>query len=277
MLLGGGRRNKVHVAPGSKDKPPSHAAFTLIELLVVIAIIAILAAMLLPALAKAKTKAHSTACTSNLHQMALAWDQYTLDNNDVMPPSMTRGAVGVEGNPGSWVLGNAQSDTDTTNIRGGVLFPYVGNASIYRCPADRSSVTDHPGLPRIRSYSMNWWLNGDRDDGDNPSVMPEDKTKLSQVVAPTQIFVLADENEASINDGSLVVFSDKYGTPDVWWDLPADRHNQSCNLLFADTHVKPHKWNWPRTFQSHPQGTANSQDQDDLYLMKAASIPDTGR
>ncbi len=135
----------------SGRQPPSHTAFTLIELLVVIAIIAVLAGMLLPALAKSKSKAKSAACTSNLHQMALAWHQYTLDNNDVMPPSMTPGLVGVQGNPGSWVLGNAQQDADTTNIQRGVLYPYVGTPSIYRCPADKSFVTGHPGLPRSRS------------------------------------------------------------------------------------------------------------------------------
>jgi prepilin-type processing-associated H-X9-DG protein len=107
--------------------------------------------------------------------------------------------------------------------------------------------------------------------------MPEDKTKLSQVKAPTQIFVLADENESSINDGSLVVFSDKYASPGVWQDLPSDRHNQSCNFLFADGHAQPHKWSWPKIFQAHLQMFTNTQDHDDLNWLKMASIPDTGK
>jgi prepilin-type N-terminal cleavage/methylation domain-containing protein len=254
----------------------SNKGFTLIELLVVIAIIAILAAMLLPALEKAKAKAKSIACTSNLHQMALAWHQYTLDNKDVMPPSMTPGPnIPDESYPGSWVLGNAQRDTNTTNILQGVLYSYVRSPSIYRCPADTSVVTGHPGLLRTRSYSMNWWLNGDGIDS-NPSNTPEDKVKLSQLPLPAQIFVLADENETSINDASLVVFTDN-NLPNQWWDLPSDRHNQSCSLFFADAHAQLHKWHWPKIFQSRPQPPANSQDHDDLYWLKAASIPDTGR
>jgi prepilin-type N-terminal cleavage/methylation domain-containing protein/prepilin-type processing-associated H-X9-DG protein len=275
MPLGSGRRIEGQATAGIREQPPSCKAFTLIELLVVIAIISILAAMLLPALAKAKTKALSVSCTSNLRQFALAWQQYTLDFNDVMPPSMMPGAPGVAGTAGCWVLGNAQSDIDTNGIIRGVLYePYVRNTSVYRCPADKSLVTSHPELPRTRSYSMNWWLNGNFGDSANPRNTPEDKTKLSQLITPADIFVFADEDENSINDGTLTVLSDKYATPNVWQDLPSERHNRSCNLSFADAHVKTHKWNWQKTFQSHPQAPANAQDRADLYWLKAASIPD---
>jgi prepilin-type processing-associated H-X9-DG protein len=181
------------------------------------------------------------------------------------------GPVGLVGNPGSWVLGNAQQDTNTTNIQLGVLYSHLRNPAIYRCPADQSTVSGHPGLLRTRSYSMNWWLNGDHGDA-NPSNTPQDKVKVSQLALPAQIFVLADENESSINDGSLVVLLDTV-QPNVWQDLPSDRHNQSCNLFFADGHTESHKWKSPKIFNTRPQATANSEDHDDLYWMKTESIP----
>jgi prepilin-type N-terminal cleavage/methylation domain-containing protein len=261
----------------SNPNGPRSAAFTLIELLVVIAIIAILASLLLPALAKAKAKANASACLSNLHQFALAWQQYTVDNQDALPPSMTAGpGIDEYGNPGSWVLGNPQRDLNSTNLQKGVLYDYVHSDKVYRCPADKSSVQHNPQLQRTRSYSMNWWLNGDYN-GINPSNTPEDKTKLSQVNDPAQIFVLADEDEASINDGCLLVDSDKYEPPNQWWDLPSSRHNQTGNLFYADAHAQPHTWRWPKVRTSQPQSSVNAQDHDDLYWMKSVSIPDLGK
>ena len=139
------------------------------------------------------TNPHDSPC--NKKQLQLAWHQYTLDNNDALPPSMTLGAPGDRGMPGCWVLGNAQRDSDITNLQSGVLYKYVGGVGVYRCPADKSTVQGKPGVPRLRSYSMNFWLNADRGNV-NPSNTPEDKTRASQLIdpSPSELFVFGDED-----------------------------------------------------------------------------------
>src|SRR6185437_3165715 len=126
-------------------------AFTLIELLVVVAIIAILAGLLLPALSQAKEKGQSAACQNNLRHLVLGWTLYAESNEDRLA-----GSIAVKGvnQRGSWVLGNARQDRTTSNILSGVMFDYAADVDAYRCPADRSTVTDEPGLLRTRSYTL---------------------------------------------------------------------------------------------------------------------------
>jgi prepilin-type N-terminal cleavage/methylation domain-containing protein/prepilin-type processing-associated H-X9-DG protein len=259
-----------------KTKRISLSGFTLIELLVVIAIIAILAGMLLPALAKAKAKGQSIKCLSNVKQLGLAWHLYTLDYNDTMPPHIeTPDTAGMlKGLPGSWVVGNAQTDTTTSNLQSGILYSYINSTAVYRCPGDRSLVRGQPSLPRTRSYSLDCWLGNDATrSGFPPSVFfPYKKTKLTELRNPTQIFTFIDEHEQSIDDGSFITVFLEIAAPgneNNWNGLPTDRHNQGCNIAFADGHAKPWRWQSPKRFKSHNQSTANAGDLKDLRQMQS--------
>jgi prepilin-type N-terminal cleavage/methylation domain-containing protein len=191
-------------------------AFTLIELLVVIAIIAILAALLLPALSGAKEKAHRIACLNNIRQLQLSWQLYADDNNGTLPLN-----TGLP-KSSAWVLGNAQLDTTCSNIQAGVIYPYSTSIAIYHCPSDRSTVTGTT-QPRFRSYSMCVWISGD-DVNAQPSVK-----NLSQLLhpGPARTFIFADENEGSIDNGSLFVFPLGQW---VWVNWPSTRHNLGGTL-----------------------------------------------
>ena len=244
--------------------------FTLIELLTVVATIAVLAALLLPVLSKAKIKAQRTACLSNLRQLGVCWFMYKEDNSGFLAESYP------VNNPDVWVQGDMTKLDEAGNadlIRQGKLYSYNQAVPIYHCPTDQGACINGNVVPTLRSYSMNSFM-GARD---NPKAIPstaEDYIRFyakdSDIPNPSQSWVLIEQDERSIDDGCFVTDP----TGGIWWDFPAlsiHRHNYSYVLDFADGHSEIWRYTDPRSFQVSANQTEQPGNTDLARLARASA------
>lgn len=201
------RRGSEREAMRAEDLTGSQG-FTLIELLVVIAIIAILASILFPVFARAREKARTTNCASNLKQLALAMLMYSEDYDETLPLSVN--GSGGDGVYGGWVWYDIfpVPSSGSFDVTKGALFPYVKNSQVYICPSDRIQKGD--------SYEMNSYIEG---------------LSLAEVSDESAVILLAEENAGgTANDGYFQVQSPR--------DNPSLRHSEGSNFAFVDGHVK---------------------------------------
>ena len=224
-------------------------AFTLIELLVVIAIIAILAAMLLPALSKAKLKAQSITCVSNQKQLSIAWVMYTGDFNDKLVPNWASDArAWIDGSKGS--VHDLPGATNVLALRSGLLYPYNPSDGVYQCPTAKGgppSPAYMKSVKLVRHYSLQGRMGGGNGKNGSPDtswVLGPKYPQYEKLVeiknpSPSEAMTFLDESLLCLDDGYFAVNAT---TPNEWQNSPTARHGKSGVLAFADGHAE--RWSW---------------------------------
>jgi prepilin-type N-terminal cleavage/methylation domain-containing protein/prepilin-type processing-associated H-X9-DG protein len=252
-------------------------AFTLIELLVVIAVIAVLMAILMPALNRAREQGKRAMCQGNLKSLQLAWTMYADENND----NIVSGAAGIDRSKEWWWVGKCWTSgwqdgvkmperDQLLQIKAGALYSFMGeNHKAYRCPTGERG--------DIISFAITDAMNGLREDqlkSKRPNGIQVYIKKTAQIQNPGKRMVFLDEGRVPWDSFAL-----HYGPPPTWWDAPQARHGFGTNLSFADGHVEYWKWSDPRTVQAGREaleytwpvgGNKYSDDNEDLVRVAKA-------
>jgi prepilin-type processing-associated H-X9-DG protein len=249
-------------------------AFTVVELVAVLATLAALAGVFVTSFASTRPHTYTFQCMNNLRQLSSAWRMYADENRGGL---VFNSFWLVDSTHPSWVGGslNYSSSSDNTNtdllinnqkyFYCGYLGPYFKSAAVFKCPADKSVVPIRgQQLPRVRSVSMNSFI-GTMAGSFNPATRYRRYSRIEQIKSPSNLFLLVDEREDSINEGAFLTGPD---TRFLLLDFPANYHDGAANLVFVDGHSEIHKWQDSRTMPPLKVGsyvnTVTASDDPDI-------------